>query len=245
MRRNLLSTVFLALLLACNVGESEHPLASTGVPPAERPPDPTSPVCVPAAERLCPTDEGKSDPSFAQFRRELAQAVREKDEAALLARVDSSIRTSFGEGGGIDEFRSVWNPTSAASPLWSELEQILARGGSFRGEREQRLFWAPYVYSSWPEGFDAFQHVAALGSDVVIREQPDDSSAQLAVADHLILQVLSHEADGRDPDWRNVRTPEGVEGWVRSATVRSPIDYRAGFSMRSGQWKMEILVAGD
>lgn len=42
-----------------------------------------------------------------------------------------------------------------------------------------------------------------------------------------------------------VRTANGQEGWVRGSDVRSPIDYRAGFSKRSGQWKLEAFVAGD
>jgi len=42
-----------------------------------------------------------------------------------------------------------------------------------------------------------------------------------------------------------VKTSGGVEGWVAAADVYSPIGYRAGFSNRTGEWKLEALVAGD
>lgn len=248
MRRIFLATIG-ALLCACS-GPAPTPVSDMP-PPSQtqsaEPPPAAAPAaqCVPAAYRLCPSEQAVADPAFAQFRQQLRDAVRDRNDAVLMALVDPKVRVSFGDGGGYDAFRKAWNLPSADSALWTELEQILALGGSFRGEPGNQMFWAPYVYSSWPEAIDAFEHVAAVRGDVVLFQKADSTSPQLAPAGWAILKVL------RDPDelpagaWRHVSTLDGREGWVRSSEVRSPIGYRAGFSNRSGHWKLEALVAGD
>jgi hypothetical protein len=172
-------------------------------------------------------------------------AVNAKDEAALLALVDPKIRTTFGAGGGTQDFRKSWRMSSPDSPLWSELAQILNHGGSFRGEGADRSFWAPYVYSDWPESADAFESVAAIRAGVPIRQRPDAAAPEVATVDWAILDLIPEKTHDPEAAWRHVRTKDGKEGWARSADVRSPIDYRAGFTKRSGTWKMDALVAGD
>ena len=116
-------------------------------------------------------------------------------------------------------------------------------GGAFRGEGEDRSFWAPYVYASWPEDVDAFEHVAATGSSVVVRDRPGPEAAEVARVDYEILELVRREEESEE--WVRVRTQAGVEGWVASAEVRSPIGYRAGFNRNDGTWRMTALVAGD
>jgi hypothetical protein len=200
--------------------------------------------CTPAADRLCPSDEGASDPSFAAFRDRLREAVKQKNEKALLSLLDSKIRTTFGDGdGGVEAFRKQWNSASADSKLWPELDSLLTMGGSFLGEGKERSFWAPYVYSNWPEAVDSFEHVVAIRNGVIIRKTPEASSAQVSGVDYAILRLVPDPRSGKE--WRKVETRDGKSGWVRGADVRSPIDYRAGFSRRTGEWKMDALVAGD
>ncbi len=45
--------------------------------------------------------------------------------------------------------------------------------------------------------------------------------------------------------WRKVTLPDGTTGFVRTADVRSPADYRLIFERRLGRWVMTSLVAGD
>jgi hypothetical protein len=203
----------------------------------------TAAPCQPGPERLCPVDEGASDPAFAAYRTALLQAVAAKDLQALRGMVDPGVRTSFGEGGGFEALLEQWETGSGSPALWDELEGILRGGGAFRGEGESRSFWAPYVYASWPEEVDAFEHVAATGSGTVIRERPDAEGAEVARVEYEILEMVrrEEESDG----WVRVRTQNGVEGWVASGDVRSPIGYRAGFNRNGGKWWMTALVAGD
>ena len=186
-------------------------------------------------------DEGASDPSFAAFRQQLLDAVKRRDTAALLAHVDPRVRVSFGGEGGLEDFRKAWRLPSSDSPLWKELEEILRLGGSLRTGG----FWAPYVYSSWPESIDAFQHVAATRAGVPIFERADAASPRVTTVDYEILEVVNDRSWRPGAAWRRVKTAGGKQGWVQSPDVRSPIGYRAGFSNRSGAWKLEALVAGD
>ena len=201
-------------------------------------------TCTAAVGRLCPVDEGSRDASFAAFRTSLTEAVAAKDEARLLAFVDPKIRTNFGGGGGTGDFKTQWKTSSPDSPLWQELASILEHGGTFRGEGQEQSFWAPYVYASWPDEVDAFEHVAAVGAGVPIRAEPKPDAEVVTTVDWAILslpRVNTPPPDG----WQRVKTTDGREGWVQKDDVRSPIGYRGGFSKRSGSWKMDALVAGD
>lgn len=230
---------------------SPTPAAATPVLPAATP----SPAaaeqagniaagCRPAAHVLCPVDEGVSDGTFSSFRAEMLSAVRRKDSAALMAMVDPEIRTSFGDGGGLAEFRSQWKPESPNSQLWTELESLLTLGGKFLGEGESRSFWAPYVYSAWPDPYDSFMHVAAVKADVPIHARADGASEVKARVSWEILEVGEPSTDAPE-GWTKVTRNGGIIGWVRSGDVRSPIGYRAGFSRKGDRWRMDALVAGD
>jgi hypothetical protein len=221
----------LVLLMACReTTRSTPPPTTTTAAPSSATVDPP-PACVPSERRLCPVDEAPRDESFVAFRNELLDAVRQNDEARLLRHVDPNIRTSFGGGGGTEDFKQQWRS--------ADLEKLLRLGGTFR----EGMFWAPYLYSAWPENVDAFQHVAAVRAGVPIRKSEAMDAETVTTVDWAILQLVPN-ADPRGPSV-HVKTPDGQEGWVSAIDVHSPIGYRAGFSKRSGQWKLEALVAGD
>lgn len=230
------------------VVSSESPNVAVATPnPALNPgasPTPSEPICTPAERRLCPKDEGVSDASFASFRAQMSQAVERRDSPALLKMIHPKIRTSFGDGGGIGDFRKQWKMESSDSPLWNELAFILNNGGSFLGEGANRPFWAPYIYSAWPEPYDAFSHVAAVTPGVAIRSKPDAAAKSITSADWEILELPDTQQEPPE-GWRRVRTATGVEGWVAEEDVRSPVGYRAGFHKENGVWRMNALVAGD
>ena len=215
--RNALIALPLALITAC---------ASTDATDAK--------TCTAAPHRLCPKDDGPGHAEFDAFRRELATAVQEKNEAKLLKLIDPKIRTSFGDDGGIDEFRRTWRTSSPDSALWNVLARLLGLGGTLR----DGMFWAPYVYSAWPDSIDAFENVAAIRAGVPIRKEPSPDAPIVETVDWSILQLMP--GTQLNQPWLHVKT-----GYVRAEDVYSPIGYRAGFSRRSGRWLMEALVAGD
>jgi hypothetical protein len=207
------------------------------------PPDAQS--CIPAKGLLCPQDQGPSDPSFAAYRTKLLAAVHARDTAALTALLDPHIRTSFGAGGGVAGFRKQWQlEHPEASPLWSELEWVLTHGGTFTAGSDGTAFAAPYVYSTFPDQYDAFESAAVTKGNVGLRDTPAATGKVVAEADYAIVTLLDPNRDPATP-WRKVRTADGVAGWVESSVLRSPIDYRALFNKKDGRWAMTAFVAGD
>lgn len=186
--------------------------------------------------KLLPVDVATSDPSLAAFRDELLAAVRKRDAGAVVALSDPKIRTSFGGGGGSADLRKALQQPG----VWEDLEQLLTQGGQFVGEGEQRSFWAPYVYSAWPDAHDAFQFLAVTGEDIPLHQSADANSPVIATLSHDIV-----ERKEKQGDWQQVKTADGHTGWVEARSVRSPVGYRAGFLKIAGQWKMNALVAGD
>lgn len=209
---------------------------SSSTPVAEAPPPaPSSPAV--EGPKLQFVDETSEDPSLAAFRDELLAAVRRRDADAVVAMADPKIRTSFGGGGGTADFRRMLQKPG----VFEDLEKLLSLGGSFMGEGEGRSFWAPYVYSAWPEAHDAFESLAVIGKDVPLRETKELTSGVSATLDHDIVTIVSPAVS--DP--RQVKTADGKTGWVEAKHLYSPIALRAGFMKSGGKWKMNALVAGD
>jgi hypothetical protein len=238
MKRSLLISLFLSII-ACR--EHVEPAVSTPATPPSATTTPTPPPTAPAptapvvsGAKLMPVDEATSDPSLVVYRDELLTSVRERNADKVVALVDPKIRTSFGGGGGTGDFRRMLSKPG----LWDDLEQLLSLGGTFRGEGEGRSFWAPYVYSAWPESRDAFTDLAVIGSEVPLRESSDANAKVIATLDH---NLVTRAAGDRV----NVKTEDGRTGWVDPKQLRSPIGYRAGFMKSGGRWRMNALVAGD
>lgn len=196
--------------------------------------------------QLLPVDNASKDISFVTFREQLLNAVSAKDAAALVRMLDTNIHLSFGGQSGLKDFREMWKPENKQSKLWSELEWILKHGGDFRDEAP-RTFWAPYVYSNWPErGPDPFEYAAITDADVPVYEKANERSKQISRLSYHLVRGLegTHLREDRLP-FVKIKTPEGKIGYVRSNLVRSSIDYRAGFHKRNGNWKMSAFIAGD
>lgn len=205
-----------------------------------------SPV-VAHAEKLYPVDEARTRPDFLAFRERLKATVARRDSAALLQVIDPEIRVSFGVENGLQAFKKQWRPTDASSPLWRELGAVLSLGGAFD---DQGAFWAPYVYSRWPEALDAFERAAVIREGVTVRSRPSSEAPILARLSYDIVKLGRGEplveAHPNGPrTWRAIVTPRGQPGYVQSHLLRGPVNYRARFIKKGGQWRMELLVAGD
>ena len=120
-------------------------------------------AAAPPVPRLAPVDEANQRADFFGFREKLQQRIATRDVAALLGIVHPDIKTTFGDDNGIDAFKRLWRLDQRDSELWRELGAVLALGGTFEGSD---AFVAPYVFSRWPDNFDAFDHVAVVGSKV-------------------------------------------------------------------------------
>ena len=196
---------------------------------------------VQAHQRLLPVDQAATQPDFFTFRAQLLTAVARHDAAALMAVVHPNIKCDFGGGEGKAFFEEYWKPSAPGSEVWAELAAVLALGGTFS---TPDTFVAPYVFSRWPQGVDAFEHVAVVGDRVRIRTAPRPDAEAAAVSSFEILPLARQSGDAPE-EWTAVTLAGKKIGYVASRFVRSPIGYRAYFSREDGRWRMLMFIAGD
>lgn len=204
----------------------------------------TGPVAAEPPRRLPPVDQAASDPSFVRFRAALIAAVDRKDAAFIERVLAPDIKVSFGGESGAADFRAAWRPEQPDSKLWSTLGAILRLGGSFEPGGS---FVAPYTFSHFPDDLDPFESLVVIGSGVALRAEPKPDGALLARLGFEIVrpgQPDGPEAAGAGA-WTKVIAANGHLGYVAAHLVRSPLDYRAGFARRDGEWRLVFLVAGD
>jgi hypothetical protein len=194
---------------------------------------------VAADTQFLPVDEATRRPDFFSFRAALQRAIAQHDSAAVLAIVHPDIKNSFGGNDGIDEFRRMWRIEAPDSDIWATLGTVLALGGSFSGTD---TFVAPYVFSRWPDRFEAFEHVAVIGSDVRVRSKP---SVDAAVVSTVSFAILALDRRAETGEWTGVRLDRARTGYVASTYARSPVDYRAIFRRENRAWRLVTFVAGD
>jgi len=205
-----------------------------------------------AQERFVkPVDEANLNASFLVFRTKLIAATERRDAAYILSILDPKIDLSFGGDAGVADFKRMWKINSKNSEFWKEFLPVIKNGGTFwKGEKGERVFYAPYSFDSFPQDLDAFMYFVIFGSNVNLRESPNTNAKIVAQLSYNIVEVES------DPDseagkirnergWSKVKTLGGLTGWVKNEFVRSPIDYRAGFEKKRGVWKMVAFIAGD
>ena len=101
--------------------------------------------------KLPPADEGTADATWLRFKARLLEALARRDHKFVLGIIDGGIR-NISEKSGAAEFKKLWEPQSADSPLWVELPKILFLGGVFvKSVKGPTEFCAPYVYYKWPD----------------------------------------------------------------------------------------------
>ena len=139
----------------------------------------TAPAVSPAlpaenGPKLRPVDEAAQDPTFAAFRARLRDAVRRHDSSYLLSILHPNIRTDFGGGGGIEDFKKKWTPENPNAKIWTVLDDILRLGGSFRQfSADQKSFCAPYVFSEYPDdGPDPYAALVVIEPDTLLLDKP-------------------------------------------------------------------------
>lgn len=197
-----------------------------------------------------PVDEVKQDASFYAFRTRLIAAAEKHDAKFINSILDPKIQLSFGGHAGLKDFKEMWHIEKPNSKFWDEFLPVIKNGDIFSTEGRKKVFYAPYTFTSFPNDLDSFEYFAIFGNNVNLRERPDGGSA---ILDRLSYNVVKIEDSGTvmkpgssdDADWYKIETLGGKRGFVKAEYVRSPIDYRAGFEKKGGQWKMVTFIAGD
>ncbi len=198
-----------------------------------------------AQPELMPVDEGPSDPEFFDFRAQLQMAVARRDLPAILAALDPQVKLSFGDASGIDDFKTIWRPEVADSPLWAELGSTLALGGTFDEKDE---FIAPCVFSRWPAGVttDLMMRscAAILAPRVPVRATPQAVAAELGTLHFAVIEI-----EGGDEPWAGgwspIKLPGNRKGFIEDRFLHSLLGYRVHLSKQSGQWLIDAFLRCD
>ncbi|MBX7169749.1 MAG: SH3 domain-containing protein [Pyrinomonadaceae bacterium] len=198
---------------------------------------------------VTPVDEADKDKTFLEFRTKLIEAVQKHDVKYLLSVVDKSIKNGFGGNDGINEFKKQWKIYNRNSELWKELLIVLTHGGTFDKENKG-MFYAPYLFTNFPDGVDEFEHQAIFGNNVNLRSKPDKDAPVVASLSYNIVKTdyensVKSKTNKDEFLWLKIETLGGKKGFVKPEFVRSAIDYRAGFERRRGKWTMTFFLAGD
>lgn len=204
---------------------------------------------------LEPVDDAGKEPSFVEFRTNLLQALARRDVAALEAAIHPEVKTDFGGGTGLADFRRQWglDRDPDASPVWDVLTDILNLGGIMTGGGDgPRLYTAPYVYALYNASLDPFGHAVVTGAGVNVRAEPSVEAEILDQATHLVVRVLETEGEpptielsGRTYCWVKIQLPSGEIGYVADRFLWSPVGWRAAFEQGDDGWRLIFLVAGD
>ncbi|MBI1238925.1 MAG: hypothetical protein GC199_06230 [Alphaproteobacteria bacterium] len=193
-----------------------------------------------------PIDESASDPDFNAFKERLEAIVAARDADALIAIVAPDIKISFGGDDGQAEFISGWQPEDPNSPIWTELSAILSLGLT----KEEMGWTGPYVFSRWPDQFDAFEYLLVLDKETPLLADPcDPASVLVTLGDAIVRQADPDDGGPSACDWpleyTSVDDEKGHKGYIATDRMRSPLDYRANFQKIDGEWRLAFLVAGD
>lgn len=196
--------------------------------------------------KLMPVDEASKNEDFKNFRDKMLIAVKNRDLEFIKEHLDMNIKNSFGGDGGEEEFLEQWqlNVNPEKSSFWYELGQVLQLGGTFLN-KEKSAFIAPYVFSAFPNNYDAFTYGVIVDKDINLRLKPSINSKTVAKLNYDIVEVIDSGQD--ESGWRKIRLENGTKGYVAKKHFRSPIDYRCEFekSKVDGIWRLTFFVAGD
>ncbi|CAA6825548.1 MAG: Unknown protein [uncultured Thiotrichaceae bacterium] len=179
-----------------------------------------------------------------QFVKRFRQAVQNKDLPALKKMLDQQGKFSFGGHHGIAGFMELWelhtNPEQSA--VWKTLAELLDLGGVSKNSKSM-IF--PYLFTDWPDQYDAFEYGAITGSRVNMRTLPSLDSQVIRQISYEIVKPIRETGVNASPDWQKIQAHDQKTGYVSTRYLRSPIDYRMGFNKGSEGWKMTFFVAGD
>ena len=198
-------------------------------------------------------DDAPKDATLFAFRNNLLKSVQAHDVKAVLDVLDPTVLSGFDGEEGVDAFKARWklNDKPEASALWKELGEALRLGGKINKGQNEIYFIAPYSYFALPEEYDPIDYGLAVGEGVNVRSKPDENAEVVQKVGRIIVRLYDEQnpkvatIGNETLPWRKVGLPDGKAGYIWGKFVRSPNDYRVGFSNRSGQWKMIYFVAGD
>lgn len=206
--------------------------------------------------KLIPPQTKITDPSLKVFITKLKTAVKNHDEDFIIAHLSETVQCSFGGEYGVKDFENIYLGEHIKE-FWGTMKEIVNQGGDYSGENSYSF---PYVYTNWPDEYDAFEYHAITGSNVNVRDKPNLKTSK--VVGKLTYDIVKVDWDKSEPidgdidpeekdwvgdrKWYYVKQAEGtIEGYVYWDYVYSPIGFRLGLTKEEGNWVISYFIAGD
>lgn len=187
--------------------------------------------------RFTPVETCNRLPGATAFRAALASAVRRRDAAGLAALASPQVKLDFGDGSGSAELRRRLAGAGGAK-LWRELDRILPLGCA----AQQGNLAIPGVFAHDFGDLDAFDIMVVTGTRVPLLVAPGARARALRLLSWAAVKPVS--GDDFEKPYRRVQFGRQT-GYVESAKLRSPLDYRIVVGRSRGAWKIDAFLAGD
>lgn len=188
-----------------------------------------------------PNNDVTDSSSFGKFLKDYRKALEERDEAYVKAHTHPNVKISFGGHSGWDGLVSYWKLDEGNEGFYKMMKTTLSYGAVDTSGGLGNAYSAPYMFTDFPDSYDAFQFSVVTGSDVNLRSRPTTDSEVLGQATYEVLKILEEEKDG----WVKVQLPDGTRAYIYGKYIWSPVYYRAGFTRVDDTWLLEFFVKGD
>ena len=198
-----------------------------------------------ADKPVLPVDEARRDPALVKVIAACIAAAKAKNFKALAPHVADKIELDYGGGHGRGE---MGRRLAKAPQFWDELLWVLEHGGKFE---KSGSFYAPYTFSADTGKLDVFES-GVLVEKVKAHAESRPDAPVVAEFDRSVVKVVDWKHSEKNPipfyrrtDWVEIELADKRKAWIPAKSVRSTVDFRAGFTKMGGAWKMTQFIAGD
>ncbi len=211
----------------------ETPFAANST--SASPSQPSTPV---AAGRFAPRDDCARVEGTGPFRAALAEAIRRRDAAGVVALADPAVKLGFGGQDGAANLRQ-----QLAAPdgkLFAELAKLQTLGCAIDA---RGAMVTPWYFAQDLGVDDPYMAMLVTANDVPLRSGADPTAAPKATVSWDVVTLVGSYQPERP--FQQVKTRDRKIGYVATGALRSLLAYRLLAEKRDGEWKITALLAGD
>ncbi len=210
-----------------------------------------------AGHKLYPLDQSHLDPSFAEFKAQLLEAIQKRNLEFLRGAMADHV--SLAPGGSVTRERALaaFDAEDAEVDLWRELRDVLLLGATrveidYPGVPKWPRFCAPSVTTRMPNRIEMVDMLVITGKEVLVHTRARSSSPVIDTLSYDVVTIATRgrgispeKIEGETYGWDQIVTPSGKVGYVYGKYARHWLDYRACFSKVNGKWLLVSLSYVD
>lgn len=200
-----------------------------------------------------PRSEVKKDSTLKVFVDTLKAVIARRDAPALLKLLSPGVKvTSNGATNGTKGFKEIYAPQFPSSPIWKNLQEVIALGGIFTGKANSEFIFPYAAHRAVKDKacVNCGGCVTIIAPDVHVRKKADRTSASVGVLSYDIVRVVTEPASkakgGNEDNWVYIQSFDGkITGWVRNDLTWDICDYRLLLARQNNKWQVTAFIAGD